>query len=60
MLVLLHNVCGASAAMMTATQLQNDDACIAGAATTMAALQQRYGNATTLALLVLPAMATQR
>jgi hypothetical protein len=59
MLALLRNVCGASAATMTATQLQNEDTCIAGAATTTTTLRQRYGDATTLALLAPPTMATQ-
>jgi hypothetical protein len=59
MLALLRNVCGASAATMTATQLQNDDACIASTAPTTATLRQRYGNTTTLALLVLPTMSMQ-
>jgi hypothetical protein len=60
MLALSGNICGASAATMTAMQLRNDDACIAGAAPTTAMLRQHYGNATTLALLVPPAMAAQR
>ncbi len=59
MLALSRNVCGASAVMMTATQLRNDDAWIAGATPTMAMLRQRYGDATTLALLAPPTMATQ-
>jgi hypothetical protein len=59
-LALLRNVCGASAAMMMATQLRNDDACVAGAAPIMATIPQFYGNATTLALLAPPTMATQR
>jgi hypothetical protein len=59
MLALLRNICGASAATMMATQLQNDDTCIAGAAPTTATLQQCYGNATTLVLLVPPTMASQ-
>jgi hypothetical protein len=59
MLALLHNVCGASTATMTATQLRNDNTCIAGAVPTTAMLRQRYSNATTLALLALPTMATQ-
>jgi hypothetical protein len=59
MLALLHKVCGASAARMMAMQLQNDDACIASAALTMATLWQRYRDATILALLVPPTMATQ-
>jgi hypothetical protein len=46
--------------MMTATKLQNDDACIAGAAPTTAMLWQRYGNATTLVLLAPPTMVTQQ
>jgi hypothetical protein len=50
----------ASAAMMTATKLQNDDACIAGAAPTTATLRQRYGNATTLVLLAPPTMVMQQ
>jgi hypothetical protein len=45
---------------MTATKLQNDDACIAGAVPTMATLRQRYNNATTLVLLVPPTMVTQQ
>ncbi len=51
---------GASAATMTATKLQNDNACIAGAAPTRATLWQRYGNATTLVLLALPTMVMQQ
>jgi hypothetical protein len=46
--------------MMTATQLQNINACIASAAPTTATLRQCYGNATTLALMAPPTMATQR
>ncbi len=60
MLALLHNICGASAATMTATQLRNDDTFIAGAASTTAMLRQRYGDATTPALLAPPTMAMQR
>jgi hypothetical protein len=45
---------------MTATQLQNDNACIAGAAPTTETLRQRYGNATTLALLAPPTMVMQQ
>jgi hypothetical protein len=39
-LALLRNACGASAAMMTATQLQNEDTCVAGAALTTAMLRR--------------------
>jgi hypothetical protein len=60
MLALSRNVCGASAATMMAMQLQNDNACIAGAATIKTMLRQCYGDATTLTLLALPTMATQR
>jgi hypothetical protein len=45
---------------MTATKLQNDDTCIAGAAPTTAMLRQRYGNATTLVLLAPPTMVMQQ
>jgi hypothetical protein len=45
---------------MMATKLQNDDACIAGAAPTTATLWQRYSNATTLVLLALPTMVMQQ
>jgi hypothetical protein len=46
--------------MMTATKLQNDDTCIAGAAPTTATLWQGYGNATTLVLLAPPTMVMQQ
>ncbi len=59
-LALSRNVCGASAATMTAMHLGNDDACIAGAATTTATLWQRYDDPTTLALLAPPTMGMQR
>jgi hypothetical protein len=39
-LVLLRNICGASAVTMMGTQLRNDNACIAGVAPTTATLWQ--------------------